>query len=87
MRHQSSGSGTTRAALCRKQTRGYIKVDLERKMTCSKRSVTVGADFSYEANAGGSVMGVGAGYGILSGEYGGSTMARQQGAQPIYIAL
>jgi len=61
-------------------------VSLQLDNTCGK-AVSVGADFSYEANQGGSLVSVSAGWGFLSLSYSSGGLRRQQGTSPIYFTM
>lgn len=63
---------------------GYVNADVAR--TCGGQR-DIGADFTYEANAGGSVLNVSAGWGFLSVSYGGGPMVLQKGTQPLYTKV
>lgn len=61
---------------------GYVNVAVTR--ACGNQ-ITIGGDFSYEANAGGSLLNVSAGWGFLSVSYNGGPMVLQKGTSPVYI--
>ena len=63
---------------------GYVYLQLTN--TCGK-VVNVGADLTYEANQGGSVVSVSAGWGFLSVSYGSAGLKRQEGTSPIYFNM
>jgi hypothetical protein len=61
-------------------------VSLQLDNTCGK-AVSVGADFTYEANQGGSLVSVSAGWGFLSLSYSSAGLRRQQGTAPLYFTM
>lgn len=52
---------------------------------CANGTARIGAAFTYEANTGGSVIGVGAGWGAFSVSYSGASDTLQKSTAPVYM--